>query len=165
MGCACIRLRSTAPHPPQQEEGAPTNAKNTSDVVGTTAAAAAEIEGDDVFSVGCTAAYMDLPHFDQARLRELENVVDLRETLHDFVKHSHALLQKLDSLIRRKASSVDIAKAAHALKGAAKTVGAVKLSASAEHIEKEAKEGKDCNKYRQMLESSFEGMACNVSRL
>ena len=111
-----------------------------------------------------SSAYIDLPQFDEARLKELEDVVDLRETLHGFVKHSRVLLEKLDTLMGSNASLSDVAKAAHALKGAAKTVGATKLSACAEHIENEAKQGLKCSKYRQMLESSFEEMACHVSK-
>ncbi|EWM29708.1 hypothetical protein Naga_100124g7 [Nannochloropsis gaditana] len=64
-----------------------------------------------------------VPTFDEGRLKELSQVVPLRETMLDFVKHGRCLLDDVaDSCAAPAQKTWDrTAKGAHALKGAAKT--------------------------------------------
>lgn len=107
-----------------------------------------------------------VPTFDEGRLKELSQVVPLRETMLDFVKHGRCLLDEVaDSCAAPAHKPWDrTAKGAHALKGAAKTVGAARIAHHAEIIERSAKQGEVCDSLLGDLEAAFEDLAEGISR-
>ena len=108
-----------------------------------------------------------VPTFDEERLRELSIVVDLRETLLGFIKHGRGLVDEVGascSIESSEDSSSRTAKAAHALKGAAKTIGASRLAHYAEIIERKAKEGEACSPHVADLSAAYEDLATGVSK-
>ncbi|KAM3571304.1 hypothetical protein VYU27_006659 [Nannochloropsis oceanica] len=107
-----------------------------------------------------------MPTFDEERLRELSTVVDLRDTLLGFIKHGRALVEEVAASCTESAEDCTsrTAKAAHALKGAAKTIGASRLAHSAEIIELRAKQGESCGSYVPDLSAAYEDLATGVSQ-
>lgn len=108
-----------------------------------------------------------VPTFDEERLRELSTVVDLRETLLGFIKHGRGLVDEVAAscaIESSEDSSSRTAKAAHALKGAAKTIGASRLAHYAETIERKAKEGEACRPHVADLSAAYEDLATGVPK-
>lgn len=101
-----------------------------------------------------------LPVLDEERLRELRGVVKLRDTIHSFIKHGKTLIDQIQKAIELENLSTT-AKAAHALKGASKTVGAMRLSKCSELIEYGAKGGsvETCKYYSPWLIPCLESIA------
>ena len=100
-------------------------------------------------------------------MRELGQVVDLRETLLGFIKHGRVLLDEVAAACRENEEGIrneKTAKVAHALKGAARTVGASRLASCAEQMEREAKEGQACTAFLPGLEAAFNDLAVGVSQ-
>lgn len=62
------------------------------------------------------------------------------------------------------AATNNTAKASHALKGAAKTVGALRLATCAEAVERQAKQGKPCADLLPALLEAFDDLATAISR-
>jgi len=106
-----------------------------------------------------------VPTFDEERLRELSAVVDLRDTLLGFIKHGRGLMNEVAASCTIEASqdsSSRTAKAAHALKGAAKTIGALRLAHYAEIIEQKAKQAEACGPYVRDLNAAYDDLATGV---
>ena len=97
---------------------------------------------------------------DDERLRELQGVVNLRDTFHSFIKHGKMVIDDVHASINQS-NLPKTAKAAHALKGACQTIGATQLSRCAELIETEAKAGnlELCKYYAQWLIPCLESIA------
>lgn len=146
------------------EAAAPSRASRAAADVGTAAASEqAEYEAE-------LRALAATPALDEERLHELVGIVDVRETLHGFIKHGR---QSLDTLVASiEARGPGTAKAAHALKGAAKTVGAARLAACAEAIERAAKQeerdggngsaGGGCARYIPSLCAALDDLAGEI---
>lgn len=105
------------------------------------------------------------PTLDEDRLQELTGVVDVRETLHGFIKHGRTQLDALAESIQGRDPGTG--RVAHALKGAAKTVGAARLAACAAAIEDEAKRdgGVDvgaCSRFVPALRAALDDLAEEV---
>lgn len=97
---------------------------------------------------------------DRERLCELKGMVNVRETMHSFIKHSKALIDEVnDCLVNSNLTKT--AKTAHALKGASKTIGTPRLSKCSELIEVEAKQGQleSCKYYAEWLTPCLEEIA------
>ena len=94
-------------------------------------------------------------------------MVNLRDTLLGFIKHGRGLIEEVAASCAVEASedsSSRTAKAAHALKGAAKTIGASRLAHYAEIIERKAKQSEACGPYVGDLRAAYEDLATGVSQ-
>ena len=147
---------------PQQQPGARTT--TTAATAAVSSPSSAPAASDDPEHEAFQRRLAATPTLDEDRLHELMGVVDVRETLHGFIKHGR---QQLDALVASiEGRDPGTGRVAHALKGAAKTVGAARLAACAAAIEDEAKrEGGDvgaCGRFIPGLRAALDDLAEEV---
>lgn len=158
LGCGALPKDAAEEMRPQQQPGARTT------TTAATAAVSSPAASDDTEREAFQRRLAAMPTLDEDRLHELTGVVDVRETLHGFIKHGR---QQLDALVASiEGRDPGTGRVAHALKGAAKTVGAARLAACAAAIEDEAKrEGGDvgaCGRFIPGLRAALDDLAEEV---
>jgi len=121
--------------------------------------------GDSRASSGCSSPEKKeevdrVPVLDEERLHELKGVVNLRDTFHSFIKHGKMVIDEVQQGVDQ-CNLTKTAKSAHALKGAARAIGAARMARCAELIETEAKADRLalCKYYSQWLVPSLEAVA------